>query len=400
MKFIIDTNVLLSYPKIFDDIEEIIITHRCLKEIDGLKKNKDPEVAYQARRASSMIFKHKDNINFIMKSKEKLSVDDEILFFAKKYSYGIITNDINIQIAAHYMNITYQGYDTLETHYSGIRTLRYKFDNLLSNDEVDKILTTLQPPIKLNENEFLIIENEDNNELYCILKYHNGQLEIIEKFRPIQNKWVSKVIPRNPAQECLFNLLFDKSVKIILAQGKFGSGKTMCLTNYALQELEKGKIDKIIWVPNNSFNKDSREIAALPGTLYEKELPFLGSLVDIVGESEVERLLSEGLLKIIPISIMRGRNIENSIILVNEAQNLTEEHIKLLVGRCAENTRIFFDGDIKQVDNYVFKNKNGLRLLLNLANSPIFSKIFGVATLNTIERSLTAQASDYLDSII
>ncbi len=96
---------------------------------------------------------------------------------------------------------------------------------------------------------------------------------------------------------------------------------------------------------------------------------------------------------------MRGRNFKNSIILVNEAQNLTEEHIKLLVGRCAEGTRIFFDGDIKQTDHHIFKNKNGLRLLLNLADSEVFSKIFGVATLSVIERSLVAQASDYLDNI-
>lgn len=399
MKFIIDTNVLLSYPKILEEEKRLVITRRCLKEIDGLKKSDNSELAFQSRRASSMISEQKMGIEFIMKRKIRLSVDDEILYFAKKYHHGIVTNDVNVQIAAYYMGIECQGYSNLGAYYAGIQTLRYHFDSLLSNPEVDKILTTLQPPVKLNENEFLIIENEDTNETHCILRYHNGQLEIIDKTRPIQNKWTHKILPRNSAQECLFNLLFDKEVKIILAQGKFGSGKTMCLANYALQELEKGRIDKLVWVPNNSFNQDSREIAALPGNLYEKELPFLGSLVDIMGESEVERLLGEGLLEIVPVSIMRGRNIRNSIILVNEAQNLTEEHIKLLVGRCADHTRIFFDGDIKQVDSYVFKNKNGLRLLLNLANSPIFSKIFGVSTLNTIERSLTAQASDYLDSI-
>ena len=110
-------------------------------------------------------------------------------------------------------------------------------------------------------------------------------------------------------------------------------------------------------------------------------------------------MLSAGILEIVPISIMRGRNFYNSIILVNEAQNLTEEHIKLLLGRCAEGTRIFFDGDIKQTDNHLFKEKSGLKLLLNLADSPDFSKIFGFVTLNTIERSFTARASDFLDEI-
>lgn len=67
-----------------------------------------------------------------------------------------------------------------------------------------------------------------------------------------------------------------------------------------------------------------------------------------------------------PISLARGRNIEDSIILVNEAQNLTEEHIKLLVARCGKGTRIFFDGDIKQADSNIFRQKSGLKLLTKL----------------------------------
>ena len=251
----------------------------------------------------------------------------------------------------------------------------------------------------MKENEFLIIKNEDNGEVYCSYRYINGELNLLGAKRPITNSYTKKILPRNPEQECLFNLLQDESVKIVMAKGKYGSGKSVCLTNYALEQLEKGKIDKIVWVPNNAFNDNSREIGTLPGTLFEKEIPFIGSLIDIIGEDEAMRLLSNGLLEIVPVSIMRGRNFKNCIILVNEAQNLTEEHIKLLVGRCAEGSRIFFDGDIKQVDSYVFKNKNGLKLLLNLADSEKFSKIFGVVTLDTIERSLVAQASDYLDNI-
>ena len=154
----------------------------------------------------------------------------------------------------------------------------------------------------------------------------------------------------------------------------------MCLVNYALQQLnkplDKGGINKIIWVPNNSYSQDSRELGTLPGALLDKEMPFLGSLVDIVGEQGVTKLLQEDRLEIVPISIMRGRNFNNSIVLVNEAQNLTEEHIKLLVGRIAENSRIFFDGDIKQADNHIFKNKNGLALLLKLSESQVFSEFY------------------------
>ena len=101
----------------------------------------------------------------------------------------------------------------------------------------------------------------------------------------------------------------------------------------------------------------------------------------------------------LPLSVIRGRSFENSIILVNEAQNLTNEHIKLLIARCGEGSRIFFDGDIKQADQRIFKEKNGLELLLKLANSEKYADIFGTVRLESIERSKTAQASEYLDNL-
>lgn len=107
-------------------------------------------------------------------------------------------------------------------------------------------------------------------------------------------------------------------------------------------------------------------------------------------------MLNREELEIVPMQYIRGRSFQNSIVIVNEAQNLTEDHIKLLLARCGEGTRIFLDGDIQQADTALFKNKNGLRLLLKLSQSPVFSKIFATVKLSVIERSLTAQAADYL----
>lgn len=104
-------------------------------------------------------------------------------------------------------------------------------------------------------------------------------------------------------------------------------------------------------------------------------------------------------LEVVPISSIRGRNFSDSIIIVNEAQNLTEDHVKLLIARCGEGTRIFFDGDYKQADSPIFRNRNGLKLLLNLHNSEKFAPIFATVKLDITERSFTACASDYLDEI-
>ncbi len=401
MSFIVDTNVLMQYPKIIEDKKDLVITIRCIEELDHLKQNDNPETAYQARRASNVILLNKDNIIFNTDTQDKLSVDNEIVFLAKRYKYKVISNDLNVLIKCWCNKIPCQKYNQEKNYYSGITTLSVEFNELGSNSIVDKILETKQTDILLHENEFLIIKNEVTKEVFSILQMKDNQLEMVNTPRPIINEWtvLKKIMPRNPEQTCLFHLLFNNDIKILLGQGFFGTGKTNLLTNYSLQELEKGHINKIVWVPNNAFNNGSREIGTLPGGLFEKELPFLGSLIDIIGEEEALKLLRTSQLEIVPISIMRGRNFLNSIIIVNEAQNLTEEHIKLLIGRCAEGTRIFFDGDIKQTDNSMFKNKNGLQLLLHLADSKEFAKIFGVTTLTTIERSFTARASEYLDNI-
>ena len=104
-------------------------------------------------------------------------------------------------------------------------------------------------------------------------------------------------------------------------------------------------------------------------------------------------------LEIVPMSYIRGRSFTNSIIIVNEAQNLTADHMKLLLARVGEGSRIFIDGDISQTDSQIFKNKNGIQLLLKLSESPIYSKIFSTVKLLKTERSLAASAADYLEEI-
>jgi phosphate starvation-inducible PhoH-like protein len=194
-------------------------------------------------------------------------------------------------------------------------------------------------------------------------------------------------------------LLNKTEITILLATGGMGVGKSLLTTAYALQELEKGAISKIIYVPNNSFTENAREIGALPGTLEEKEELFLGTLYDMIGGYSVDRLLNQDQLEVAPISTMRGRNFTDSIVIVNEAQNLTDKHIKLLISRCGENCRIFFDGDIRQSDSYIFREKNGLVLLNKLKDSEDFGKLFGTVRLVQTERSKTAQAAGYLDTV-
>lgn len=405
---IIDTNILLHNPNILEEIDNVIITIRVIEEIDGLKRNIDPEIAYKARRASHKILQHHNKIEFFNFRKNELTVDNELISFAKEKKWTVITNDLNIQIKCLIEEVPCEKYSKEEETYTGIKYLTLEFDENGYNKELEELLEG-KKEIELKENQFLIVQNKDSTEqdTYGNKRFTNSLCFIYQNKRliPLFNHFIKNIYygtikPRNAEQECLMCLLNNPNITIVLAQGGYGTGKTMLMTNFALQELEKGRINKIIYVPNNSYVDSTRETGMLPGELIDKEILFLGALIDLMGEVRVRDMIIKEQIEIVPMSVIRGRNFTNSIILVNEAQNLTEDHIKLLVARCGENTRIFFDGDIKQVDNLIFKNKNGLKLLTKLKDSPIFSKIFGTVKLVNIERSLTAQASAYLDDSI
>lgn len=262
--------------------------------------------------------------------------------------------------------------------------------------------------VKLEENQYLIVKDlnneivdkqgkQDYEVLAIFLNKNNELIPLLNNHMRIYNKWIDSIGPRNPEQVCLFDALNRKTNSIISVNGGYGTGKSFILNNFAIQELEREKISKIVYVPNNAFTQDTMEIGALPGEILAKVEGQIGPLIDLVGIDQVQRWIEQEQLEIVPMGFIRGRSFQNSIIIVNEAQNLTEDHIKLLIARCGENSRIFFDGDYKQTDSAIFKNKNGLKLLLNLHNSPIYSKIFANVRMKTIERSLTAQAAAYLD---
>lgn len=406
---LIDTNILLHNPSILEEIENIVITIRVIEEIDGLKKNSNPEIAYKARRASYSILSNDNKIIYCKERKDNLSVDNELVYLCKKHKWELITNDLNLQIKCRFKKVKCSGYSKVKEDYPGVIYLPLDFDEAGYSKILEEMLTTKTPLEKMYENQFLIIQdkNKDTVDSYGQIHkqtvmsfiYKNGNLEIIDN-QFIKNKFINTLKPKNIEQECLVRLLKDKDVSIVLAAGTFGTGKSYLLINYALQELEKGNINKIVYVPNNAFNENTREIGVLPGDLFEKESLHMGTLMDIVGPIIVEEMVKQEKIEVAPISTMRGRNFTNSIIIVNEAQNLTEDHVKLLIARCGEGTRIFFDGDVKQADSHIFRNKNGLKLLQKLKDSSIFGKIFGTVKLVTIERSLTAQASAYLDDLI
>ena len=245
----------------------------------------------------------------------------------------------------------------------------------------------------LYENQYMLIKDSTGEiiDKYC---RQNGELRQV-LYHKLGGAFTGAIKPRNPQQVCLFDMLKDKTSKIKLVTGRFGSGKTMAMTVAALELIEKGKFDKIVWVRNNVSVKDAPEIGFLPGTEIDKLMPYVMPLADHAGGEEgIKKMLENGTLEVIPLGHLRGRSLRNSIVFCSECENLTRQHIQLLMGRIDEGSQLWLDGDTKQRDRAIFEQSAGLeRMVERLAGNKLFAHIH----LEKSERSEVAALADLLD---
>ncbi len=121
-------------------------------------------------------------------------------------------------------------------------------------------------------------------------------------------------------------------------------------------------------------------------------MPFIDHLKD---ERTVLKLIENQQLEVDALGYIRGRNIENAAIICSESQNLTEELVKLIIGRVAEGSYLFFDGDFKhQVDKDIFKKSPGIKRMIEVLAG---EKLFGYVDMPISERSATAKLADKFD---
>ena len=240
-------------------------------------------------------------------------------------------------------------------------------------------------------NEYLIAKNEGDEVVDQFRWDGNGFIRV--PFKTINSRYVGKVKPRNPQQQLAIDMLYNQDIKVLA--GKFGTGKDYLMTSAAIDLLERGKFERIVWVRNNVEVKNSKPIGHLPGDYKDKLLPFAMPLADhLGGVDSLEFMMSHGKIEIVHLGFIRGRDIKNSIIMCSEAENMTKEHIQLLLGRVGEGSSLWINGDYKQVDGEVFRENNGLMIAVDkLKGHPRF----GFVKLLKTERSETAAMADLLD---
>ena len=145
-----------------------------------------------------------------------------------------------------------------------------------------------------------------------------------------------------------------KQNEITICSGLPGSGKTFLSCGEALKLIKsRPKYKRIVLVKSITALK-GEEIGHLPGELKDKMAPIMESFTDnirkLIGRSRMEKLIELGVIEIVPIAFARGRSIDNSIILIDEAQNISMDNIRTLMTRIGDNSKMVIMGDVRQKD--------------------------------------------------
>jgi phosphate starvation-inducible PhoH-like protein len=173
-----------------------------------------------------------------------------------------------------------------------------------------------------------------------------------------------------------------KNNEIVFSIGPAGTGKTYLAVAMAVDYLKKGKVQRLILT--RPAVEAGEKLGFLPGTLYEKVDPYLkplyDSLIDFLGVEKVNFYKEKGIIEIVPLAYMRGRTLNNSFIILDEAQNSTYQQMKMFLTRIGFNSQVVVTGDITQID-LEKKKDSGL-----LAVSKFLTNIKGIK-FNELKKS-------------
>ena len=180
---------------------------------------------------------------------------------------------------------------------------------------------------------------------------------------------------KNQKQQQLVNLIEDKEV--ILATGVAGTGKTYVALATALSLL--GPIYKKVVLVKSVTTLPGEEIGFLKGGMEQKMEPFVMSYVwnidKICGQGSALSLMNKKIVEVLPLAFIRGLSIDNSIVIIDEAQNIDAHTFKTMMTRIGEDSKYIFLGDVEQIDRKK-KSESCLQKVMDIfKDSPIIGTI-------------------------
>ncbi|TVY09651.1 PhoH family protein [Paenibacillus cremeus] len=212
---------------------------------------------------------------------------------------------------------------------------------------LEQLFTVL---LELVRNQYVLTERDVNYALELskqmktdqLLELFKGEIAVTHKGKPIRVKTIG--------QKQYVNEIKKKD--IVFGIGPAGTGKTYIAVVLAVAALKEGKVKRIVLT--RPAVEAGESLGFLPGDLQEKVDPYLrplyDALNDVLGPEQVIKALERGLIEIAPLAYMRGRTLDDSFIILDEAQNTTPEQMKMFLTRLGFGSKMVITGDVTQID--------------------------------------------------
>ncbi|GAB1106451.1 MAG: PhoH family protein [Shewanella algae] len=436
--FVLDTNVLLHEPLAIYSFKEhdVVVPMTVLEELDQIKDRKrdvsrDARVAIRAledilggKTTPEQIIKgvplpsregHTDatgtlaifpdhQIEFTIGSLPGDNNDNRIintaLHLQNQYeprTVVLVTKDINMRLKAKGAGILLVEDYRTDQLIDDIRFLSKGFHQFEGNfwEHLHKVATERHGrhtvhdvPLKdLGDDLFYINQYLlDEESEFCgrVVGRSETSLNVLDLGRErLMNMEAWGVRPKNIYQGMALQALMDPDIDLVILTGPAGCGKTLLAMAAALElVVERNLYDKVIVTRNTPEIAES--IGFLPGTEEEKMAPWLAAITDTLEvlhkhdvnpSGSLNYIMEKANIQFKSINFMRGRSIQNSVVLLDECQNLTASQLKTMITRMGEGTKLICCGNLAQIDsNYLTAVTSGLTYMVerfkNFEGSP------------------------------
>ena len=355
----------------------------------------------------------------------------------KREKVILVTKDIFLGIKADDLGIENEDYKTdtvvnVDEQYTGQLEIclheddfnKYCKDGIIDISNAFVIETTENEYIEnynfiCYPNQFLIIHNS--------MQYSNTKLGKISRDKKFITRLIYEkehpfgVTARNATQKFMQEALMTsvKDCPLVVIKGPAGTAKTFYTLAVALERLyenhnnDNEKFRKILICRPNQLMDE--EIGFLPGTEQEKINPLMRGIYDNLEvlidsdkdsrcsyeellQDKVQEIFDRGIVQMQSVGYLRGRSIENQIIYIDEAQNLTSKQAKAIVTRVGEGTKLILSGDILQIDSqYLTARNNGISYIVeSMKGSPLMA-VIETNESDVVRSPLAKEAVKYLD---